>query len=91
MKYARMILLGWPKFAATDCQIEALIIKGGSVALGYKEAGRTKPRPVQLRLPEHFVQRIDHARKPRLVAQSRHAWLFDALLAKLAAKEYQGP
>ena len=72
---------------ATERQIEALIDKGGSVAPDHKGGGETKPQLVQLRLPRHLVQRIDRARKRRLVAPSRHAWLLEALLEKLEAEE----
>ena len=77
------------KSAATERQIEALIDKGGSVAPGRKGAKKTKPQLVQLRLPRTLVQRIDLARKRRLVAPSRHAWLLEALLEKLESEEHQ--
>ena len=74
--------------AATERQIEALIDKGGSVTPGHRGELETKPQLVQLRLPRPLVQRIDQARKRRLVAPSRHAWLLEALLEKLEAEEY---
>lgn len=73
--------------SVTEREIEALIDKGGSVTPGHKRAQGTKPQLVQLRLPRPLVQRIDQARKRRLVAPSRHAWLLEALLEKLEAEE----
>ena len=70
-------------------QIEALIDKGGSVAPGREGAQGTKPQLVQLRLPRTLVRRIDRARKRRLVAPSRHAWLLEALLEKLETEKHQ--
>lgn len=75
--------------AITERQIEALIDKGGSVPPGQQGARETKPQLVQLRLPRTLVQRIDRARKRRLVAPSRHSWLLEALLEKLEVEEQQ--
>ena len=75
--------------AVTERRIEALIDKGGSVSPGRQERPQSKPQLVQLRLPRTLVQRIDRARKRRLVAPSRHAWLLEALLEKLEAEEHQ--
>ena len=70
-------------------RIEALINKGGSVALAHEEGEGIKPQLVQLRLPRALVQRIDTARKCRLVVPSRHMWLLEALLEKLETEEHQ--
>ena len=61
---------------------------GGSVAPDH-EGGKGRPQLVQLRLPRDLVQRIDMARKHRIVAPSRHAWLLEALLEKLETEEHQ--
>ena len=77
------------KSAVTEHQIETLIDKGGSVPPSREGAQRTKPQLVQLRLPRTLVRRIDRARKHRLVAPSRHAWLLEALLEKLETEEHE--
>ena len=74
--------------SADERRIEALIGKGGSVAPDH-EGGKGRPQLVQLRLPRDLVQRIDMARKQRIVAPSRHAWLLEALLEKLETEEHQ--
>ena len=75
---------------ADERRIEALINKGGSVAPSHEEEGEEiRPQLVQLRLSRTLVQRIDKARKYRLVAPSRHAWLLEALLEKLETEERQ--
>ena len=74
--------------SADERRIEALIDKGGSVAPDH-EGGKGRPQLVQLRLPRDLVQRIDMARKHRIVALSRHAWLLEALLEKLETEEHQ--
>ena len=51
--------------------------------------GEGEAKLVQLRLPRDLVQRIDMARKHRIVAPSRHAWLLEALLEKLETEEHQ--
>ena len=52
--------------SADERRIEALIDKGGSVAPDH-EGGKGRPQLVQLRLPRDLVQRIDMARKHRIV------------------------
>ena len=74
--------------AAAEHHIEALINKGGSVAPDHEEKGGGRPRLVQLRLSRALVQRIDKARKHRLVEPSRHTWLLEALLEKLETEEH---
>ena len=74
--------------SADDRHIEALIGKGGSVAPDHEAEKGTRLQLVQLRLPRSLVQRIDKARRHRIVAPSRHAWLLEALLEKLETEEY---
>ena len=74
--------------SADERRIEALIDKGGSVAPDH-EGGKGRPQLVQLRLPRDLVQRIDMARKHRIVAPSRHTWLLEALLEKLETEKHQ--
>ena len=75
--------------SADDRRVEALIEKGGSVAPDHEEGKGIRPQLVQLRLPRSLVQRIDRARKHRIVAPSRHTWLLEALLEKLETEEHQ--
>ena len=75
--------------SADDRRVEALIEKGGSVASDHEEGKGIRPQLVQLRLPRSLVQRIDRARKHRIVAPSRHTWLLEALLEKLETEEHQ--
>ena len=74
--------------SADERRIEALIDKGAPLPLIH-EGGKGRPQLVQLRLPRDLVQRIDMARKHRIVAPSRHAWLLEALLEKLETEEHQ--
>ena len=76
------------KSPAAEQHIEALINKGGSVAPDHEEKGGGRPRLVQLRLSRALIQRIDKARKHRLVVPSRHMWLLEALLEKLETEEH---
>ena len=75
--------------AIDEHHIEALIDKGGSVAPDHEEGKGIRRQLVQLRLPRSLVQRIDKARKTRIVAPSRHTWLLEALLEKLETEEHQ--
>ena len=75
------------KSASSERHIEALIDKGGSVALDHEKEQKVRLQLVQLRLPRTLVQRIDKVRKQRLVAPSRHMWLLEALLEKLETEE----
>ena len=75
--------------SADDRRVEALIEKGGAVAPDHEEGKGIRPQLVQLRLPRSLVQRIDRARKHRIVAPSRHTWLLEALLEKLETEEHQ--
>ena len=74
--------------SADDRHIEALIEKGGTVAPDHEGKG-IRPQLVQLRLPRSLVERIDRARKHRIVAPSRHTWLLEALIEKLETEEHQ--
>ncbi len=68
-----------------DRRINELIEKGGTVA-SRDSAGNSKPMLVQLRLSKEVIQRIDKTRKKRTVPPSRHSWILEALLDKLAAE-----
>lgn len=75
--------------------IEALINKGGTVAAPEARARQQKTaKPssralqlTQLRLPPDLVERIDRVKEKRQVPPSRHTWILEAIMAKLAAEE----
>jgi hypothetical protein len=68
-----------------DQRINELIEKGGTVAT--RDSGsHSKLMLVQLRLSKEVIQRIDKTRKKRTVPPSRHSWILEALLDKLAAE-----
>ena len=77
------------KLVDDERRVEAVINKGGSVALAHEEGEGIKPQLVQLRLSRALVRRIDKVRKRRLVVPSRHMWLLEALLEKLETEEHQ--
>jgi hypothetical protein len=68
-----------------DRRINELIEKGGTVATR-DGGGDSKLMLVQLRLSKEVIQRIDKTRKKRTVPPSRHSWILEALLDKLAAE-----
>ncbi len=81
-----------PKLASVpgvdESKIQALINKGGSVAIREEEpAATTGLCRLQLRLDAGLITRIDAVRKNRLVAPSRHAWLLEAIYEKLQREE----
>ena len=63
-----------PVPAADESRIQALINKGGSVAVREEEATAGLCR-LQLRLDAGLISRVDAVRRNRLVAPSRHAWI----------------
>jgi len=75
--------------AADESRIQALINKGGSVAIREEEAAAGLCR-LQLRLDAGLISRVDAVRKNRLVAPSRHAWLLEAIHEKLQREEGRG-
>jgi len=68
-----------------DQRINELIEKGGTVATR-DGGGDSKLMLVQLRLSKEVIQRIDKTRKKRTVPPSRHSWILEALLDKLASE-----
>lgn len=75
-----------PVPALDENKIQALINKGGSVAIQEEEA-YTGPCRLQLRLDAGLISRVDTVRRKRLVAPSRHAWLLEAIHEKLQREE----
>lgn len=71
---------------ANESKIQALINKGGSVAVREEEASAGLCR-LQLRLDAGLISRVDAVRGNRLVAPSRHAWLLEAIHEKLRREE----
>ena len=74
-----------PVPAADESKIQALINKGGSVAIREEEASGLCR--LQLRLDAGLISRVDAVRRNRLVAPSRHAWLLEAIHEKLRREE----
>jgi hypothetical protein len=75
-----------PVPASDEGRIQALINKGGSVAVREEEATAGLCR-LQLRLDAGLISRVDAVRRNRLVAPSRHAWLLEAIHEKLQREE----
>lgn len=75
-----------PVPAADENKIQALINKGGSVAVREEEVAAGLCR-LQLRLDAGLISRVDAVRGTRLVAPSRHAWLLEAIHEKLQREE----
>lgn len=78
-----------PVSTADETKIQALINKGGSVAVREEEVGTGLCR-LQLRLDAVLISRVDAVRRNRLVAPSRHAWLLEAIHEKLQREEERG-
>jgi hypothetical protein len=70
--------------------VDALILKGGSVA-GHdqeqKASGEGKPSPVIVRIPTDMLDRIEQSRQGRAVKIPRHTWLLEAIVEKLEREE----
>jgi hypothetical protein len=77
-----MPLRSRPARPADDPRVNALIQKGGSTSGRDRAPG--KVLLVQLRLEQRVLDQIDQLRQQRTVAPSRHAWMLEALLEKLA-------
>lgn len=75
-----------PVTASDEGRIQALINKGGSVAVREEEHAAELFR-LQLRLDAGLISRVDTVRKSRLVSPSRHAWLLEAIHEKLQREE----
>ncbi len=64
--------------------VEALILKGGSVAGEAEAAGQTgKAASVVLRIPADVMERVDQAVQSRRIKTPRHTWLLEAIVEKL--------
>ena len=69
-----------PESPVSEAQIERIIRKGG----GVPTTGNEETRVVNLRAPVEVIAQVDQAvatRKPKI---SRHYWLLEAVLEKLA-------
>ena len=80
-----------PKQASSSVDVEALISRGGSVAVGEQvEAPSSPGRPtatVNLRIPAPIIERLDRALETLPLKKPRHAWLLEAILEKLEREE----
>ena len=72
------------KPAPQAVDVEALILKGGSVAGEAEAAGKTgKAASVVLRIPADVMERVDRAVQARRIKTPRHTWLLEAIMEKL--------
>ncbi len=72
------------KPAPQAVDVEALILKGGSVAGEAEVAGQTgKAASVVLRIPADVMERVDRAVQARRIKTPRHTWLLEAIMEKL--------
>jgi hypothetical protein len=71
---------------ASGVDVDALINKGGSVAMASTApaAPSDKPVPVVLRVPAEVLNRVDRSVEARAVKVPRHTWLMEAVIEKLA-------
>lgn len=60
--------------------VDALILKGGSVA---SQRRHDKPASVVLRIPPDLLERVDAALAARPLKVPRHQWLLEAVIEKL--------
>ncbi len=72
------------KAAPPTVDVEALILKGGSVAGEAEGGGKAgKTAPVVLRIPADVMERVDRAVQARRIKTPRHTWLLEAIMEKL--------
>ncbi len=72
------------KPAPQAVDVEALILKGGSVAGEAEAAGQAgKATSVVLRIPADVMERVDLAVQARRIKTPRHTWLLEAIMEKL--------
>lgn len=81
----------------SEQEIDQLIKKGGEVppeADTAKIMGKNKKSSkrvnVQLRLPQHLIDRIDGILDSRMISVSRHTWFLEAIEAKIKVEEGSG-
>ncbi len=75
---------------ASSVDIEALINRGGSVALpnvAETQKAEKAYATVNLRLPPSLLTQIDASLDGRRVKTPRHTWILEALLEKLEREE----
>jgi len=80
-----------PKQAASGVDIEALIGRGGSIAVAEPvETQSSLARPiatVNLRIPAPIIERLDRVLETLPLKKPRHAWLLEAVLEKLERED----
>jgi hypothetical protein len=67
--------------------VEALINKGGSVAMPKEPRPKRKDVPVIVRVPSDLLDRIDALVEKRQLRTPRHTWLLEAFLEKASREE----
>ena len=65
---------------AKEKDVDALILKGGSVSRPEEQTGTAY---VQLRIPRSLLAEVDDHMSARRLAQSRHAWIVEAIIQRL--------
>jgi len=80
-----------PKQASSRVDVEALISRGGSVAVAEPEENQSSlSRPiatVNLRIPAPIIERLDRVLETLPLKKPRHAWLLEAVLEKLERED----
>ena len=86
------------KPAKNTVDVEALILKGGSVPASKVAQPATQDHstdekdrkiPVQLRLSPEIIREIDNLIEKRVIKVSRHAWFMEALSEKIVKERSQ--
>ena len=74
---------------AAGVNVDALINKGGSVAMAStpSAAPSDKPVPVVLRFPADVLERVNRSVEARAVKVPRHTWLMEAVIEKLSREQ----
>ena len=71
---------------AREQSINALINKGGSVAVDKEDSSHTKEmgdKPILIRIPAEVVKKIDEIVGAKKIKTPRHTWLLEAVFEKL--------
>ena len=76
-----------PKHAPSDVDVDALINRGGTVAVAAPSDSELPSAratvAVNLRIPSPIIERVDRVLETLPLKKPRHAWLLEAVLEKL--------
>jgi hypothetical protein len=80
-----------PAVAASSVDVDALIDKGGSVAMRDAASGSDPEKMVRvaLRIPSNLVDEVDDSCRARRVPTSRNHWILEAIVEKLEREQAQ--